>query len=240
MRRDQIFKICLNHGLTSDIKFLRKDDRSWLWAAKDFSEGEGTLATFVLRFRDTEVAGSFMEAIEKSLVLFYRSIFFNEFIIMFFFCFFSVSFDIQSSPSSTPDKDLQVVFLKEATEEQKRKALALKLPLNFFLYENAPPCPGCRGCDEEDVPVGKISTATKPEKDAPVNLFKLAESSVSHLSFSALAADSTSGFNKPSQFSWSGTGQPIFGVIIPIMIELCCTYITITFIGVIGRYHPTC
>jgi len=88
MRRDQIFKICLNHGLTSDIKFLRKDDRSWLWAAKDFSEGEGTLATFVLRFRDTEVAGSFMEAIEKSLVLFYRSIFFNEFIIMFFFVFF--------------------------------------------------------------------------------------------------------------------------------------------------------
>ena len=68
MRRDQIFKICLNHGLTSDIKFLRKDDRSWLWAAKDFSEGEGTTATFVLRFRDVEIAEGFMKAVEKSLV----------------------------------------------------------------------------------------------------------------------------------------------------------------------------
>lgn len=68
MRRDQVFKICLNHGLTSDIKFLRRDDRSWLWVAKDFSEGEGTTSTFVMRFRDVEVAESFMKAVENSLV----------------------------------------------------------------------------------------------------------------------------------------------------------------------------
>lgn len=107
---------------------------------------------------------------------------------------------------------MQIVFLKEATEEQKRKAIELKLPLNFFLYENAPPCPGCRGCDKEDVAHGVTSLAAKTEKTTSVNLFKLADSSVSHLSFSALAADSVSGFNKPTEFSWSGTGQPIFGV----------------------------
>jgi len=183
MRRDQIFKICLNHGLTSDIKFLRKDDRSWLWAAKDFSEGEGTTATFVLRFRDVEIAEGFMKAVEKSL----------------------------SKSSGTSDQDVEVLFLKEATEEQKRKAIELKLPLNFFLYENAPPCPGCRGCDKDDIVSVKTPAATKTEKNAPIDLFKMADSAVSQLSFSALATDSTSGFNKPSQFSWSGTGQPIFG-----------------------------
>nr|CAG4642549.1 EOG090X078K [Evadne anonyx] len=182
MRRDQVFKICLNHGLTSDIKFLRKDDRSWLWAAQDFSEGEGITATFVLRFRDATIAESFMQAVDNS------------------------------QSSSTTDEDVEIVFLKEATEEQKRKAIELKLPLNFFTYETAPPCSGCRGCDKEDGAFGVNSAAAKPVKSTPINMFaKLADSAVSHLSFSALATDSTSGFNKPSQFSWSGTGQPIFG-----------------------------
>lgn len=118
--------------------------------------------------------------------------------------------------------DVQLVYAKEATAEQKRKAMELKLPLNFFLYEDAPPCPGCRGCerDEETAEATAKPVAAKSLSFSP-NLFaksetpsfaKMADASVSQLSFSSLATTSSSGFNKPAAFSWSGTGAPIFGV----------------------------
>lgn len=115
--------------------------------------------------------------------------------------------------------EVQFVYAKEATEEQKRKARELKLPLNFFLYENAPPCPGCRGCEPEEsdepakpaaVVVPKPIPVTKA--DTPISFTKMAESSVSQISFSSLVSANSSGFNKPAAFSWSGTGAPIFGV----------------------------
>lgn len=132
--------------------------------------------------------------------------------------------------------DVSIVFAKEATEEQKKKAKELMLPLNFFLYENAPPCPGCRGCEnDDDTPVATSApasvTAPAPKSDAglkfsfaastpsaeskttssaPFNFMNMAESKVSGLSFSSLASSSQSGFNKPSTFSWSGAGAPVF------------------------------
>jgi hypothetical protein len=44
MRREQVLKICLNHYLTADISFKpysATDQKTWMWAAKDYSDEEG-------------------------------------------------------------------------------------------------------------------------------------------------------------------------------------------------------
>ena len=66
MRREQVFKICLNHALTTDLIFKSQDERSWLWAARDFFEGEGVMETLVIRFRSPQEAKYFMDAIDKA------------------------------------------------------------------------------------------------------------------------------------------------------------------------------
>ena len=114
-----------------------------------------------------------------------------------------------------------MLYAKEATQEQKRKAIELKLPLNFFTYENAPPCPGCRGCelDGDDslpttttTPSAVTASSLKPNSTPATPWMKMTDPTVSTLSFSSLTTTSNSGFNKPAEFSWSGTGRPIFGV----------------------------
>ena len=123
--------------------------------------------------------------------------------------------------------DATIVYVREATDEQKRRAAELKLPSNFYLYESAPPCPGCRGCDDIDAgdapAVVDTAAIVKPNpvdarekaQTAPtpsIMQWKLSDASTSQLSFSSLISSSDSGFSKPEAFSWSGTGQPIFGV----------------------------
>jgi E3 SUMO-protein ligase RanBP2 len=66
MRREQVFKICLNHALTTDLIFKSKDERSWLWTARDFSEGEGVVETLVIRFRAPQEAKNFMDAVDNA------------------------------------------------------------------------------------------------------------------------------------------------------------------------------
>ena len=68
MRREQILKICLNHALSSDILFKEKDEKSWMWAAQDYSDDEGRKETFVVRFRDAEISKQFMAAIQRTMV----------------------------------------------------------------------------------------------------------------------------------------------------------------------------
>ncbi|XP_066979899.1 E3 SUMO-protein ligase RanBP2 isoform X2 [Macrobrachium rosenbergii] len=72
----------------------------------------------------------------------------------------SSSFSLKSPPTSTPyfaggtqvfgKGSIEIIYEKKATPEQIERARSLKLPDNFFLYEDAAPCPGCRGCTEED------------------------------------------------------------------------------------------
>jgi E3 SUMO-protein ligase RanBP2 len=68
MRREQILKICLNHAITPELIFKAKDEKSWLWAAQDFTEGEGKMETFVIRFRDAETSKAFMNAVKENKV----------------------------------------------------------------------------------------------------------------------------------------------------------------------------
>nr|CAD7589380.1 unnamed protein product [Timema genevievae] len=66
MRRDQVLKLCLNHFLTPEISFTAKGDKAWMWYAPDFAEGQVTNECFVLRFKTSEIADQFKEAVTKS------------------------------------------------------------------------------------------------------------------------------------------------------------------------------
>ena len=114
------------------------------------------------------------------------------------------------------------MYAKEATPEQKRKAIELKLPLNLYLYEDAPPCPGCRGCERDNDDAKELGTTKSahaisffvseslfPKTETPT-FAKMADASVSQLSCSSLTATNSSGFNQPAAFSLPRTGAPIF------------------------------
>lgn len=67
MRREKILKICLNHRLTPDIEYLPKDEKTWLFHAADFSEGEIQRDQFCLRFKTPELAEEFKHAVGDAL-----------------------------------------------------------------------------------------------------------------------------------------------------------------------------
>lgn len=67
MRREQVLKICLNHTLTKDIIYNSKDDKTWLFTAPDFSEGEIQHKQFCIRFKNAEIAQNFKKAIDSAL-----------------------------------------------------------------------------------------------------------------------------------------------------------------------------
>lgn len=132
MRREQVLKICLNHALTPDILYSPKDDKTWLFAANDFSEGELSLQQFCLRFKTKEIAIEFKEAIDNAR---------------------DGKLAVKREAYSTKVNDNEdVIFVSEilATEEEKQKAKELMLPENFFTYKTKEPCQGCRGCTSDD------------------------------------------------------------------------------------------
>ncbi|XP_071799079.1 uncharacterized protein [Asterias amurensis] len=55
--------------------------------------------------------------------------------------------------ASKKEEDDDVIFISEKlpTTDQRARAERLLLPPTFYLYEDDPPCPGCRGCEEEDL-----------------------------------------------------------------------------------------
>lgn len=67
MRRDQIFKICLNFFLDGNVEFKRKDDTSWTFGANDFSEGEFEPTSFAIRFKNKIICDGFKKAIDDAL-----------------------------------------------------------------------------------------------------------------------------------------------------------------------------
>jgi E3 SUMO-protein ligase RanBP2 len=46
------------------------------------------------------------------------------------------------------DSDVEIIYEEVPTAEQIAKAEKYLLPRGFYLYENKPDCPGCRGCIE--------------------------------------------------------------------------------------------
>ena len=68
MRQEKTMKVIVNHALDPRIKLEPNagSDRSWVWSAFDFSEGELVESVFALRFADTEIANGFKEEFEKA------------------------------------------------------------------------------------------------------------------------------------------------------------------------------
>lgn len=69
MRREPILKLCLNHYLTPDITMTPKDDKSWMWYAPDFTDGEIKHENFCIRFKTSDIAKEFKIAIEAATVI---------------------------------------------------------------------------------------------------------------------------------------------------------------------------
>jgi Ran-binding protein 1 len=61
MRQEKTMKVIANHALDPRIKLEPNvgSDRSWVWSAFDFAEGELTETVFALRFADSEIAQEF-------------------------------------------------------------------------------------------------------------------------------------------------------------------------------------
>lgn len=134
MRREQVLKICLNHALTNEITYKPKDEKSWLFVANDFSDGELSLEQLCLRFQNKDIALQFKEAVDGSLA--------------------GKSDYIPKSVTTTEsgDNDNDVVFVSETqpSADDRKKARELMLHENFYNYKIKEPCKGCRGCNEDN------------------------------------------------------------------------------------------
>lgn len=138
MRREQIFKICLNHVLDHDIEYKQKDDKSWHFVVNDFSEGELELEQLCLRFKTPEIAQEFKKAIDDALS--------------------GVSSKQNGGGNHhEPDTSRQTLQSKLSAEEEKKIA-DLKLPANFFAYKDQATCSGCRGCASEEFVFPEVKT----------------------------------------------------------------------------------
>ena len=65
----------------------------------------------------------------------------------------------QSAAAPTLNMDVMITRIDEATPELVKKARSFKLPDHFYLYQQKPPCPGCRGCFD-DLTMQDASTDT--------------------------------------------------------------------------------
>lgn len=226
MRREPVLKVCLNHLLTPEVQFSKKDDRVVTWSATDFSDDVASPYQFALRFRSAQVADEFLAAVEQarteapgtslpsapqvpkepSTTPVDASTF-----------SFRLDGSAGSTPSSTPgafslgsrfgsakqtvvrslfgnttpskdsvDDDVVIVFEDKANPVDVARARALKLPDNFFLYENKEPCPGCRGCEDWEDRKGTLG-ASSAASASP------AEHSSAKTAPRLAAADSTTG-----------------------------------------------
>jgi len=67
MRQEKTMKVIANHALDPRITLEPNagSDRSWVWSAFDFADGELVEAVFALRFVDSEVAADFREKFQE-------------------------------------------------------------------------------------------------------------------------------------------------------------------------------
>lgn len=68
MRREKTLKICLNHYVNPDIELKENvgSDRSWVWQAVDYADGERDEAMLAIRFRDSKNAAMFKDNYDTS------------------------------------------------------------------------------------------------------------------------------------------------------------------------------
>ncbi|CAF3893273.1 unnamed protein product [Rotaria sp. Silwood2] len=135
MRREQIFKVCANHKITSQMELTphREIPNVYLWSAMDFSDSEAKHETFCIKFKTHEQATQFEKIFDQAREINQNNI-----------------DNISSIKNiSLNDDDIIIIGEVKPTLEQIEQAKKLQLPLTFYLYENKQPCNGCRGCKED-------------------------------------------------------------------------------------------
>ncbi|XP_070607187.1 ranBP2-like and GRIP domain-containing protein 4 [Erythrolamprus reginae] len=67
MRREQVFKVCANHWITTtmNLKPLSGSDKAWMWLANDFSDGDAKLEQLAAKFKSSEQAEEFRLKFEE-------------------------------------------------------------------------------------------------------------------------------------------------------------------------------
>jgi Ran-binding protein 1 len=68
MRQEKTMKVIANHAMDPRIRLESNagSDRSWVWTAFDFSDGELVETIFALRFADSDIANKFKEKFVQS------------------------------------------------------------------------------------------------------------------------------------------------------------------------------
>jgi Ran-binding protein 1 len=63
MRQEKTMKVIVNHALDPRISLEPNagSDRSWVWSAFDFADGELTETVFAVRFADSDIADQFKD-----------------------------------------------------------------------------------------------------------------------------------------------------------------------------------
>ncbi|GFQ79981.1 e3 SUMO-protein ligase RanBP2 [Trichonephila clavata] len=189
MRREQVLKVCLNHYLAKDLKFEKRNDKSWSWTATDFSENEPSPELLAVRFKTSELSEEFKKAIDDALGKMCDSqppssdkpvskpatafSFKNNKSAAASTFFGQTSTFGASDTKSLPVKDkvtfsfdVEIVFEATATSDNIALAEKLQLPKNFFLYEHKKPCRGCIGCTDY-IPPRKGNSADELKEQAP-------------------------------------------------------------------------
>ncbi|XP_058057822.1 E3 SUMO-protein ligase RanBP2 [Anopheles bellator] len=176
MRREQVLKICLNHALTEDVCYSKKDEKSWQFVANDFSEGTFELMNFCLRFKSVDIAQEFRDAITDAL---------------------SGKLtpsggkaspgtvavpaeprDSTINTTTSPSGDFNFSKLSDISLNERETLEKLKLPSNF-LDAPAVACSGCRGCDVEafTFPVvdgSKLTNESPDDSPLPIDIRNVA------------------------------------------------------------------
>ncbi|XP_076246651.1 E3 SUMO-protein ligase RanBP2 [Calliopsis andreniformis] len=166
MRREQILKVCLNHFVLPNLELKPKDDKSWIWNAADYSEGEVEHTLFACRFKTADIAKQFKNIIDdakegKELPALQKSI----------------EKDADASAKASPTQEIEVLYEMKVTPEEKEAALKLQLPENFYAYKQKPDCPGCIGCREPEIPFSSLNKVESDQKQTTASTIQFSSKS---------------------------------------------------------------
>jgi len=183
MRRDHVLKLCLNHLLSAELEFTPKDEKTWLWATADYSDGEIEYMQFACRFKTAEIAMDFKKMIDearKDIIISSDSEKIDNQVTT-----------MQATKISLPTEEIEIVYEIKVTPEEKAAALKLQLPENFYAYKQKEDCKGCRGCKEPDIVLYPNITAEDLDRKSRMEENKLITPSKLASSITTLSSSDT-------------------------------------------------
>ena len=138
MRREQIHKLCANHYITAgmELKENAGSDRSWVWSVDaDFADGVAKNELLAVRFKHREDAvmfhDKFIECQEKNEIE-------------------ATEGSSVEEKLSNDEDDVEIIFEKVPSPEQKERAQLHQLPQTFYCFEQDSGDEVEKTCDEDD------------------------------------------------------------------------------------------